>query len=329
MKNQVESGQFSRREFLKTSSASVSWFLIPNELQALFKTKKSVKFGLISDLHGEIIHDADLRLSVFLEEMKSVRPDARIQLGDFATPDPKFFSLVDAFNYAEGRHFHVLGNHDRDGGFSTKEVLKTYGMDASYYSKEIEGIRLIVLDGNEEGSPQHLGGYPSYIGPTQQKWLINQLEIAETPVIVLSHQPIAGIYTIDNASEIQAILSRYSSKILLAINGHAHVDQAIQVNGVQYLHLNSASYYWVGGALAHQSVNPELHREFPAIANTCPYEEVLFSVLTIDPMEGLISVKGKKTRWIGPSPLALGYSILSAEEQERHVQPQISDRLFD
>lgn len=329
MKNQVVSCQFTRREFLKTSTASVSWFLIPSELRDFFRSEKSVKIGLISDLHGEIIHDADLRLSVFLEEMKRERPDARIQLGDFATPDPRFSSLISSFNSAEGRHFHVLGNHDRDGGFSTEQIFKNYGMESPYYSQEIEGIRLIVLNGNEEGSPVHRGGYPSYIGQDQQRWLIDQLEKVNRPVLIASHQPIAGIYTIDNASEIQAILSRFSSKILLAINGHAHVDQAIRVDGVQYLHLNSASYYWVGSSLAHQSLTPELHHEYPAMENTCPYEEVIFSVLTIDPKAGRVSLKGKKTRWIGPSPLELGYSILSAEEQVRHVQPQISDRFFD
>lgn len=308
--------------------SSLSWFLIPEEVLGLFQDSTPIKFGLISDLHGEIIHDADLRLSVFLEEMAKEKPDARIQLGDFATPDPKFHHLIQSFNRPSGKHFHVLGNHDSDGGYSVDEVCRAYGMESSYYSVEIAGIRMIFLNGNDPGSPSHRGGYPSYIGREQQAWLTDQLDKATKPVLILSHQPIAGIYTIDNAEEIQRILSRFAAKILLAVNGHAHVDQTLRVGGVNYLHLNSASYYWVGNNLAHLSLTPELHQQYPAIQNTCPYEEVLFSTLTIEPTVGKVTVKGKKTRWIGPSPLELGYSILSPEQQKMHVMPQISDRVF-
>ena len=318
----------SRRDFIKASSASLSWFLIPDEVRKLFRDSTPVKLGLISDLHGEIIHDADWRLSVFLDEMAKEKPDARIQLGDFATPDLRFHDLIQSFNSPPGRHFHVLGNHDSDGGYSVDEVCKAYGMKSAYYRVEVAGIIMIVLNGNDLGSPSHRGGYPSYIGRDQQDWLIDQLKKANQPVLIVSHQPIAGIYTIDNAVEIQEILSRFASKVLLAVNGHAHVDQTLRVGGVNYLHLNSASYYWVGNNLAHLSLTPELHQEYPAIQNTCPYEEVLFSTLTIDPVMGRITLKGKKTRWIGPSPLELGYSILSPEQQQMHVQPQISDRVF-
>jgi hypothetical protein len=52
----------------------------------------------------------------------------------------------------------------------------------------------------------------------------------------------------------------------------------------------------------------------------------LFAVLTIDPEAGKIEIQGRKTEWIGPSPLELGYSILTEEEQEKYLQPQISTR---
>ena len=144
--------------------------------------------------------------------------------------------------------------------------------------------------------------------------------------MIISHQPIAGIYTIDNALEIQGLLSEFSDKILLAVNGHAHVDQHIQVGGINYLHLNSASYYWVGEKLAHLSLSAAEHDKNPSLQFTCPYSDVLFGVLILDPNQKTITLKGKKAQWIGPSPLELGYSIVSPEMQQRHVLPQISDR---
>ncbi len=281
---------------------------------------------MISDLHVDIIHDGEARLRAFLEQMAGENPQALIQMGDFAIPKPENATVIQTFNDAKPRTFHVLGNHDMDGGFSREEVVRAYGMPGRYYSEDLGSIRLIVLDGNDPGSPAGKGGYPSYIGPDQQSWLISELEKADKPVLVVSHQPIAGIYPIDNTLEIQGILGRFASKILLAINGHAHVDQHLVVGGVNYLHINSASYYWVGEKLAHESLSPEVHGQHPALRFTCPYSEPLFALLTVDPAAGKISVEGRKAQWIGPSPQQLGYTILSEREQMENLKPEISDR---
>ena len=316
----------SRRDFLKTSSVSLLSLAIPESVLVLFSFGEKLKVGLISDLHLDIIHDGKERLKVFLDEMKLEKPDALIQMGDFAIPNPEYLASIQAFNAAHTQAFHVLGNHDMDGGFSKEEVARIYGMPGLYYSVDLGSILMIVLDGNDPDSPTKKGFYNSYIGPAQQAWLAAELEKSQKPCLIVSHQPIAGIYTIDNASEIQAILSSYSSKILLPINGHAHVDQHVTVGGVNYVHINSASYYWVGEALEHESLSQATHQNHPSLKYTCPYLNPLFAVLTIDPEAGKIEIQGRKTEWIGPSPLELGYSILTEEEQEKYLQPQISTR---
>jgi calcineurin-like phosphoesterase family protein len=317
----------SRREFLKTSSITFFSLALPESVLSLFSTTQQlVSFGLITDLHVDIIHDAEYRFKTFLQEMKENRVDALFQLGDFAIPKAENHQVIEAFNRAHPKAYHVLGNHDMDGGFSREEVVKAYGMPGKYYSTEVNGIQILVLDGNDTGSPAYTSGYPSYIGSEQQAWLREKLTKADQPVLIVSHQPIAGIYTIDNAKEIQALLSEFSEKILLAINGHAHVDQLVNVDGVNYLHLNSASYYWVGEKLSHLSLPEEIHDKYPSLKFTCPYSEPLFGVLTIDPKEKKMTLKGKKTQWIGPSPLDLGYAIVAPELQKLHVQPRISDR---
>lgn len=317
----------SRRDFLKTSSAAVFALAIPDSVLGLFSNhQQATKFGMITDLHVDIIHDPEIRFTSFLEEMKRENVDALVQLGDFAIPKPENQPYIQAFNQAHTNAFHVLGNHDMDGGFSREEVVQKYGMPSKYYSVEVNGIQLLVLDGNDTGSPSYKSGYHSYIDPEQQTWMKKELINAKKPVLVISHQPIAGIYTIDNAIEIQALLSEFSDKILLAINGHAHVDQHVEVGGVNYLHLNSASYYWVGEKLAHLSLSEDTHAQYPNLKFTCPYSDPLFAVLTIDPAKKTIILKGKKAQWIGPSPLELGYSIVTPEMQKLHVQPQISER---
>jgi predicted phosphodiesterase len=317
----------SRRDFLKLSSASLFSLAIPESILGLFsKASSSISFGLISDLHHDIVQDGMERLQTFLSEMEIQKPNALIQLGDFAVPSPKNKILIDRFNSAHGSILHVLGNHDIDGGYSWEDCLNAYGMESSYYTRNIGGIKVIVLDGNEPGSEKYKSGYFSYIGKTQQEWLIEELSAASEPVLIISHQPIAGIYTIDNALEIQKLLARFSDKILLAINGHAHVDQHIFEGGVNYIHINSASYYWVGEKLAHQSYPVEIHEKFPQLQNTCPYSESLFALLTINPKERRIHIQGRKASWVGPSPSELNYPILSKEEQALYLNPQISSR---
>jgi 3',5'-cyclic-AMP phosphodiesterase len=318
-----------RRRFLKSSALATFSFLLSPHLRQLFSSNASpVRFGLISDLHKDIIHDADLRLQTFLTEMETQRPHALIQLGDFAIPKAENQAFIDKFNRGNDHVFHVLGNHDLDEGYTAQQVIQSYGMPARYYACSVQGIRVLVLDGNEAGSPKGGSGYASYIGKQQQAWLTGELEAAKEPVLVISHQPLAGIYTVDNAAEMQALLSRFASKILLAINGHAHVDQQLVVGGVRYLHLNSASYYWVGAQLAHQSLAPSIHAQHPSLALTCPYAEVLFALLTIDPQAGTVTIAGRESKWIGPSPAALGYTILNAEEQVKYLQPKISNRIL-
>ncbi len=316
-----------RRSFIKSTVLTSFSLALPSSILKLWAGQtENLRLGLITDLHRDVIHDADLRLQTFLEEVHRTEVHAKIQLGDFAIPKPANDSFIASFNQGNIPAYHVLGNHDLDEGYSKEQAIQAFGMPSAYYAKVIQGVRILVLDGNDPGSPTTKGGYASYIGKEQQDWLNQQLENSKEPVIVISHQPIAGIYTIDNAVEIQNLLSTHASKIILAVNGHAHVDQFLKVGGVSYLHLNSASYYWVGEKHRHLSMDANTHANYPSLSLTCPYAAVLFGVLTLDRKTKKLSLTGRKSSWIGPSPMELGYSILSPAEQEMYLNPQISNR---
>lgn len=304
MKNK---NQISRRKFLKATTASCVALSLPTIALATLKNKSNViKIGIISDLHQDVMHDGKERLSSFLQEMKQYQPNALLQLGDFAYPGDKNKEVIDLYNTANINSFHVIGNHDTDAGYTKKQCLDYWGMPGRYYVKNIEGISFIVLDGNDKGSPNHKGGYASYVGEEQWIWLKEQLQKIEGPIIIVSHQPLAGVMAIDNAEEIQEILSTASDKILLAINGHTHIDSLVRVKNVSYLHINSASYQWVGGNYKHNSYAQEVHDKYPWIASTCPYKDSLFATMTIDPTTYTVTIKGKKSEWVGKSPAQLG-----------------------
>ncbi|GIT30816.1 MAG: hypothetical protein Ct9H300mP1_28620 [Planctomycetaceae bacterium] len=63
---------------------------------------------------------------------------------------------------------------------------------------------------------------------------------------------------------------------------------------VTYMHVNSASYQWVGGNHLHDSYSKDIHAKHPFIAYTCPYRHSLFATLTVDPKSLTIHVEGER-----------------------------------
>ena len=232
----------NRRQFINGMLATGLILQIPDTVLAMFSAQaKPFKAGIITDLHHDVIHNGSERLDVFLDHCKKINPDLIMQMGDFAYPNEKNKELIDRFNAANKETLHVIGNHDTDSGHTKSQCISYWKMPARYYTKEINGICFVVLDGNDKGSPGHKGGYPAYINDEQKKWLQQQLKEIDKPIVIVSHQPLAGALAVDNAEEIQEILGAAAGKILLAINGHAHIDCQLLIKNINYIHINSAS----------------------------------------------------------------------------------------
>jgi Icc protein len=321
------SDRLTRRGLLRAAAAASTAFALPTiTAAAAERLEKPVRIGLIADLHHDVMHDGLARTAAFVKAMAARRPDAIMQLGDFAYPNTSNKAVIDLFNGAHERPLHVIGNHDTDSGHTKKQCLDIWGMTGRYYAQVIGGLRLLVLDGNDRGSPTYKGGYPSYVGKEQTKWLKEQLASQEGPVIVVSHQPLAGAWAVDNAKEIQGILGEASDKVLLAINGHSHIDDVLRYKKVTYMHVNSASYQWVGGSHLHDSYSKDIHAKHPFISYTCPYRDPLFATLTVDPKSLTIRVEGRKSEWVGPSPAELGADQDPTLTDGEQIAPRIRDR---
>ncbi len=315
-----------RRDFFRAAGVVATSIILPRQaMAALAKIKKPIKLGLIADLHQDVMHDGPARLKAFLGAMKEEKPDALIQLGDFAYPTKNNEAVTKAFEKAHPRTLHVLGNHEVDGGHSFDAVAKLWGMKGRYYTENINGLDLIVLDGNEKPE-NHKGGYPAHIGEKQLAWLAKQLKTLKGPILVISHQPLAGPSSIDNAEEVQALLNAAADKVLLAINGHTHIDHVARAGKFSCLHVNSASYKWVGGSYRNKSYPAEVHSKFRWVEYTCPYRDSLFTTLTIDPASGSIDVKGRESRWVGKSPSQLGIAAKPDLTEGKEICPKIRSR---
>lgn len=316
----------SRRDFFGTTAAVATSIILPRRVIAcLERVKKPIKLGMIADLHQDVMHDGPARLQAFLDAMKEENPDALIQLGDFAYPTKKNEVVSKAFEKAHAKTLHVLGNHEIDDGHSFDEVAKLWGMKGRYYTEHVNGLDLVVLDGNEKPE-NHQGGYPAHIGEEQLEWLAKQLKTLKGPILVICHQPLAGPSCIDNAEEVQTLLNSAADKVLLAVNGHTHIDHVARVGKISYLHVNSASYKWVGGSYRNKSYPAELHSKFQWVEYTCPYRDSLFTTLTIDPAKGRIDVQGRESQWVGKSPSQLGIADKPDLTDGKEICPKIRSR---
>lgn len=267
-----------------------------------------VRFGMMTDVHKDIMHDADQRLGSFIREMTAVQPDFIIQLGDFCQPVAKNREFVDIWNSYPGAKYHVLGNHDMDGGFSRDSTVSFYRSPGRYYSFDRDGFHFVVLDANDVNpSPGRQPGYSKHIGKEQQDWLKKNLDGSKFPAIIFSHQPLNS--GLDNSREILDLLKEVNvinpaGKVIACFNGHDHADQVKQINGIWFIQVNSMSYDWLGDQWVHTSYPDSIHQQFPYIKYTAPYKEPLWALVTVS-SDGRIRISGRQTEWVGPSPVEL------------------------
>jgi len=328
----MKSTRISRRQFLAGTTLScvplvVDWNLGATERASL----QSVQFGLCADPHKDIMHDADERLRVFIESVNRDGAEFILQLGDFCCPTAKNRGFLEIWEGFKGPRYHTLGNHDRDGGFPWRQVLDCWGMSKRYYSFDHGGWHFVILDGNEIRPVHPQAGYPHYIGAEQLDWLKANLEQASGPTIICVHQSLEADGGVENQAEVRAILEQANAaagwkKVGVCLNGHHHIDNQREINGIQYIQVNSMSYAWLGETYAHVRYSPEIDRAFPSIKYTAPYKDSLFASVKLAP-HGAMSIRGIRSEFVGPSPWELGLKEKAGTILDRDIiVPRISDR---
>ncbi len=275
---------------------------------------KEISFAICTDIHADIMHDEVLRLSAFIEESSENPADFIIELGDFCQPIPENKEFLDIWNSFPGMSFHVLGNHDMDVNCKDRYMDYT-GMIHNYYSFEQSGYHFIVLDANyfetdsgfvdyNVGNYYAHGNYRSNIPPDQLEWLRKDLEKGDSPTVVFSHQGLLDKGNVRNKEEVRQILEE-SGRVIAAFSGHAHSDFHQQINGIDYLIINSMSNIWVGDSYTSEArYNAEINAKHPALKYTIPYVSPLFATVIIK--NGLIRIKGVKSDFVKPGPKELG-----------------------
>lgn len=317
-----------RKEFIAKSGLAGGAMLFAR-YPVLQQSNKKIRFGVIADLHHDIMYDGLDRLSAFIDEMNTAAPDFIIQMGDLCHPVKENLPLMDVWNKFKGPKYHVIGNHDMDGGFTRDQVVEFWNAKGKYYSFDANGFHFVVLDGNEHNpSPDRPVGYARYISPVQLEWLKSDLDTTTLPTIVFCHQ---GLDNDDGGLE-NGTLLRYTleqanqksnrQKVILVLTGHHHQDYYNHINDIHYVQINSASYNWLGEKYEEIRYSAEIDKLRPYIKETVPYKDPLWAMIDIE-HNGKINIKGKKTVFVGSSPEKLGVDM---NDYVYPIVPYISDR---
>ncbi len=299
-----------------------------------------LRFGVMADLHMDIMHDGTRRVRTFLRAAREADVDFIISLGDFLYPvkpehslcpwdklpvnlrlalqnphEPRM-SVLREFNQFEKPAYHVMGNHEMD--FCPKEtVLQAYQSPGRYYAWSQNGWRLIVLDSsyyreNGQLKDYNQGAYFAtddlpYLSQEELDWLEKELAAATEPVILFSHQPLfhcpRGLRNVDDFQRIIARANRPRQKVLLCLNGHIHIDDLQVEDDVLYYTVNSISNLWMGPKYAAKHYADSLHRQYPNLEFVAPYRTPLYAIVEVDDQG--VRVTGKQGSFVPPTPMDL------------------------
>ena len=160
----------------------------------------------------------------------------------------------------------LLGNHDFEvGAEHLGQVAGRLKMPGPYYNFAVQGVRFVVLDGNDvslfappQGDPRwqlaqerlaqaKAAGLPNAkpwngsLGTAQVAWLERTLHAAQAAgerVVVLNHYPVLpdNPHNLWDSTEIVARLAR-SPNVVAYFNGHNHAGNYGQAHGIHFVNV--------------------------------------------------------------------------------------------
>ncbi len=319
--------------------------------------QKSIKFCVFADLHVQLTVNGEQNLTEILETCRKEDVDFVIQLGDFCMPEgnKKLIEdysvndrVIEMYKNFEKPSYHVIGNHDIDS-CTKREILDYWCANDlnPYYSFDMKGYHFVVLDGNymkigDRFISYEKGNYyehtydetPAipFIDDKQLEWLREDLAKTPYPSILFSHQRLTPepLTAIRNFPDFKKVIDSAPNPVLLAVNGHEHMDVCEKIDNTWYYGLNAVGMQWITEDMECTERYPkELYDKFPYAKFVVPYSKPLFAIITVD--ENGATVKGVEAEFVGPTPEEMGvYDKIEFYKRmtghSRFITPSIRDR---
>jgi Icc protein len=273
--------QLTRRRFLATSAAVGTFAALGRSPFALAATPvEDFDFIFFTDTHLEPEMDGLKGCEMAFKKMRGAGAAFAIQGGDHVydmleVPKARSLSLFDMYDKAQQdtglKVYHTIGNHDVLGVYKGSGVSPTdplYGkkfyrdhIGKTFYSFDAKGVHFIVLDSIFITSDRH---YEGRIEDDQMAWLKADLaaQSATTPIIVVSHIPLVTAYenyndivvtvnprahslSVANTNQIFPLF--HGHNVLAVFQGHTHVNERVEWQGVPYITSGAVCGNWWRG----------------------------------------------------------------------------------
>ena len=207
--------------------------------------KEPLRIGVITDAHAygkevngnwEINWRSKEAVERFVEKMNNeFAPSVAIDIGDLIdgrddNPLEDWELMDKMIQKLKMPYFYTLGNHETRN-FEKSVWLELTGYEKTYYYKNIEGYRLIILDANnfpngEDTAPEK-EYYPGALDDNQWQWIESALKnaaMSNRDPIVFIHQPPVSTdlrpnwKTFPKGKELHALFDKY--KVRAVFSGH-------------------------------------------------------------------------------------------------------------
>ncbi len=239
-----------------------------------------INFIVIGDPH--LYTNAPRNVPQVIERINAlpIQPDFVISMGDNIAGGEDHEVLADARTYHDyanqlsAPHYYVIGNHECIPVevyqlLTWDELLGAWEMDSRWYSFDVRGFHVIVIDGwISLRSDKHAD-----VLKAELAWLAADLEACELPTMVFVHQAI-GFQQADSPSWIatdnrkfwppgnplETVIQKHADKIVGVFEGHKHASLWKTCCGVTY-HQIGASFIH-DGQFAQVFIDAQTRRFF-------------------------------------------------------------------
>jgi len=284
--------RFSRRSLLKAAGVSAAGMGIVGRVLGAAgpqvptapggARKRTLRVAHLTDIHVQPELHAGEGMERALQHAMELKPDLLVYGGDQimdaltanldrVKTQADLFMKVHKANVKIPTHY-CFGNHDVWGWgardkfkgealFGKRFSMDLWGYDKPYHSFDSGGWHFVILDSIQ---PKEGNGYTGGLDEEQYQWLSDDLDktAKSTPVMVVSHIPIAAICTLignnpfkDGAFSVSAgsmhadahklkELFYKHRNVKLCASGHIHLGDRVEYLGVTYVCNGAVSGGW-------------------------------------------------------------------------------------
>ena len=209
-----------------------------------------------------------------------LQPDFVMSLGDNVSGGKEHQVLQDANAYhreiarLKAPHYYVIGNHECIPVevyklLTWEQLLSAWEMDSRWYSFDIRGFHIIVLDGWISLSSSHFADDFE----RQQEWFLQDLQATTRPTVVFIHQAIGFQqedcqHWIDTDNRkfwppgnfFETTIEAHADKIAGVFEGHKHKALWKTRNGIAYHQMGASHAH--NGQFAQVFIDPVTRKSF-------------------------------------------------------------------